>query len=205
MMAVKTVDIKDLRSDPKNARKHGDRNKKAIKASLEMFGAGRSLVLDKDGVIRAGNGTVEQAREAGFERVMVVEPDAKTLVAVQRSDWTTEQAAAYALADNRSGELAEWDAGVLDEVIQSLPGVDLESLGWSREEIESITSVFNVDAESDMPKLEGGEPEFVQITFTFTADQVDIVKTALAKAIGEIGDKGKKTGPALAKICEAYL
>src|SRR3954469_25269728 len=71
---VERVSIDSLHIDPANVRVHDERNKSTIRASLARFGAGRSIVLDRNNVVRAGNGTLEQARQAGFDEVLVVEP-----------------------------------------------------------------------------------------------------------------------------------
>lgn len=156
-MTVKTIDIKELKSETKNARKHGKRNKKAIRKSIERFGAGRSIVIDSGNVIRAGNGTFDAARRAGVDKVLVVEPEKGTLVAVKRSDWTEAEAKGYALADNRSGELAEWDTVVLDEIIQSIPEIEIENLGFTQEELGSM---IGTDGDVDLGdgKIEDKEP-----------------------------------------------
>src|SRR4051812_32797320 len=85
---VERVSIDSLHVDPANVRVHDERNKSTIRASLARFGAGRSIVLDRNNVVRAGNGTLEQARALGFEEVLVVEPKPNQLLAVKRSDWT---------------------------------------------------------------------------------------------------------------------
>lgn len=115
------VPIDTLKGDPENARKRNARGKNAIESSVRKFGAARSVVLDGDGVVRAGNGTVEAARKAGIRDVLVVETDAKTLVAVKRKDWSDAEAKAYGLADNRTTDLSEFDpealAASLDELV----------------------------------------------------------------------------------------
>lgn len=118
--------IKDLTSDPRNARKHTPRNVGMIEAALGEVGAARSIVIDEDGVILAGNATIEAAAQAGIERVQVVEADGNTIVAVQRRGLTDEQKAKLALYDNRTAELAEWDAGVLAGLAED--GLDLSGL-----------------------------------------------------------------------------
>jgi hypothetical protein len=49
--------IGDLTPDPRNARKHGERNFGQIERSLEAYGAARSIVVDETGRILAGNGS----------------------------------------------------------------------------------------------------------------------------------------------------
>ena len=79
---------KDIKYDSKNFRTHDSFNKDIIKKSLSEYGAGRSILLDKDGVIIAGNGTYEQAKELGMP-VRVIESDGSELIALQRVDLAT--------------------------------------------------------------------------------------------------------------------
>src|SRR5213593_4629990 len=98
-MAQDPVHIRDLKPDPENARQHGPRNVGMMVDALHEVGAGRSIVIDENGVILAGNG--------------IVEADGNTLVAVRRTNLTPEQKRRLALYDNRAGELAQWDTEVL--------------------------------------------------------------------------------------------
>lgn len=133
------IQLGDVTTDPNNARKRTERNRNSIKASLEKFKAGRSIVLDKDNIVRAGNGTVEMAMELGYTELIVVEPKEGQLVAVRRPDWTAQEAKAYAIADNRTAELAEWDDEVLAEQLEELQRIDLsEVAGFSDRELEKL-------------------------------------------------------------------
>ena len=71
--------IKDLIPDPKNRRKHNPRNIGMLVDALQKVGASRSIVVDEDGVILAGNGVVEAASEAGLTKVQIVEADGETV------------------------------------------------------------------------------------------------------------------------------
>lgn len=119
--------LADLRPDPANARRHTPRNVGTIVDALHAVGAARSIVVDEDGVILAGNATVQAAAEAGIHRVQVVEADGNTLIAVRRSGLTPAQKRRLALADNRAAELAEWDpaqlAAFLEEDATALEGL----------------------------------------------------------------------------------
>lgn len=122
-LEVRTVPTAELVLDPDNARKHGDRNIDAIKASLSKFGQRRALVVMPDMTVIAGNGTLTAAHALGWERIAItVVPD----------DWTAEQAKAYALADNRTAELATWDDAVLEASLGELDaqGWDMTALGF---------------------------------------------------------------------------
>ena len=105
--------IKDLHQDKSNPRKHGDRNLKVIADSLRDFGFARSIVIDENDSILAGNGVVQAAALAGLENVIEVEADGNSIIAVRRRGLTDEQKQRLKYADNRSGELASWDAGQL--------------------------------------------------------------------------------------------
>ena len=132
-MKIETRPLDSLRPDSRNARKHGKKNLETIKASLAQFGQRRAAVIRSDGTVLAGNGMLEAARSLDWTELSVtVVPD----------DWSDEEARAYALADNRTGELAEWDVAVLDEHLVELEvaGIDIESLGFEppeREEVET--------------------------------------------------------------------
>jgi len=83
--------ISDLKPDKKNRRKHNQRNIGMIVDALHEVGAARSIVIDEDNLILAGNGVVEAAAEAGIERVKVVDADGETIVAVRPHAITCER------------------------------------------------------------------------------------------------------------------
>jgi hypothetical protein len=123
-----------LKFDPRNARLHPERNERLIRQSLEEVGPFRSIAVDGDDVIRAGEGVFRQARALGL-KVRVVEAGPDELIAVKRSDLKGTQAERAALLDNRAGELSRWDPEVLratDEALLSglfQPGEIDEILG----------------------------------------------------------------------------
>lgn len=94
--------IKDLIADPQNRRKHNPRNIGMVVDALQKVGAARSIVLDEDNVILAGNGVIEAAAEAGITKVQVVDTDGSTIVAVRRSGLTDKQKRDLAIFDNLS-------------------------------------------------------------------------------------------------------
>lgn len=120
-MKIISVPLCDLHVDPKNARKHDKKNIAAIKGSLKQFGQQKPIVTTAQGKILAGNGTFAAAKELGWERIDVV-----------YSDLDTMKQKAFALADNRSAELAEWDDAFLEETLLELSDVefDLGDIGF---------------------------------------------------------------------------
>lgn len=108
--------IKDLKHDHKNARKRTDRSAALIAESLKRYGAARSIVIDEDGRILAGNGTVEGARKAGISKLRIIEAEGDELIAVRRAGLSEDEKVGLALADNRSSDLSEWDNDMLRQL-----------------------------------------------------------------------------------------
>ena len=102
--------MSELKFDENNYRVHDDKNKRIIRKSLEDCGAGRSVLVDKDNVLIAGNGVYEQALELGL-KVKFIESDGKELIVVKRTDLSTEdeKRKLLALADNYSSDLSVFD------------------------------------------------------------------------------------------------
>jgi len=144
LMKLETLRIADLVSDPNNARKHDDKNLEAIKGSLTQFGQRKPIVVQGNVVI-AGNGTLEAAKQLGWDEIDIVQVPA---------DWTKDQAKAFALADNRTAELAEWDQQVLAAQVLELSeaGFAVTEFGFEAIEPDASTS------EEDEP-LEFAEDE----------------------------------------------
>lgn len=96
--------------DKRNYRKHSEQNKKRIRKSLSDCGAGRSVLVDKDGCLIAGNGVYEQAQSLKIP-TRVIETDGTELVVVKRTDIGTEddKRKLLALADNSTSDNVEWD------------------------------------------------------------------------------------------------
>lgn len=98
--------IDSLIPDNKNFNKGTEYGNHLMDESLRKFGLGRSILLDKNDRIIAGNKTAEKAAELGFENVLVVETDGNTLVAVKRKDVDLDSAKGreFALADNATSK-----------------------------------------------------------------------------------------------------
>ena len=94
--------IADLTPDGDNFNKHTEFGQKLLEDSLRKFGAGRSVLVDRNGNIIAGNSTTETAAAIGMEDVEVVKTDGKKLVVVQRTDLDLDspEGRELALADN---------------------------------------------------------------------------------------------------------
>jgi ParB-like chromosome segregation protein Spo0J len=150
--------IDNIELDPANARR-GD--VEAIRRSLNVFGQRKPVVVkrtgtDADGtpagIVIAGNHTVLAARDLGWTHVaaVFVDDDAST-------------AAAYALADNRTGELATWDQDQLVQTLQALSAderVDMSALGWTNGQLASLLGAdeFEPDPAGEDGRLDQQQP-----------------------------------------------
>ena len=105
--------LSDLKQDHKNARKRTETSASLLKESLQRYGPARSIVIDEDDRILAGNGTVEAALGLGIEGLRVIDANPDEIIAVRRTGLTEDQKVGLALADNRTADLAEWDAEML--------------------------------------------------------------------------------------------
>ena len=135
--------ISQLKPDQKNARAHNPRNIGMIVNALHEVGAARSIVIDEDGNILAGNATIEAAAEAGIENLQVVDVDGETIVAVRRTGLTPEQKKRLAYFDNRAADVAEWSAEQILEDLASGFNLDdmfteaeLTDFGWEPDKAE---------------------------------------------------------------------
>jgi len=126
------MSVKDYTLDPRNARRHPERNMSAMEASLRELGAGRSIVVDREGVVIGGNAVYEKARELGIA-VREVATKGDELVVVRRVDLATDdpRRKALALADNQIATLAEWDEVVLSELLTEVEEIDFETMGFA--------------------------------------------------------------------------
>jgi DNA modification methylase len=147
--------ISDLRSDHKNARKRTDRSAALIKESITRYGAARSIVIDEENRILAGNGTIEGAKAAGIKNVRIIETDGDEIIAVKRTGLTEDQKIGLALADNRTSDLSEWDKEMLHQLSEDhdiTPWFEAEDLAEIMGEVEVIPAEGLTDAD-DVPEV----------------------------------------------------
>ena len=142
-MQIETLDITDLTPDPKNARQHDAKNLKAIEGSLSQFGQRKPIVITEDNVIVAGNGTVTAAKNLGWETIEAVRVPA---------DWSSDEVKAFALADNRTAELATWSPEVLAAQLVELEAAGFEIAEFGFDKIEPEIELSEIQ-EVEIPEL----------------------------------------------------
>ena len=126
---VRTVSTSALIPDPHNARKHEEKSVAAIARSIERFGQVKPIVANSKGVVIAGNGTLAACKRLGIEHIRVI---------YVPEDFEEK---AYAIADNRTAELSEWNEPMLGKILlelsEDVPAIDL---GFTEDEAEAFIS-----------------------------------------------------------------
>jgi len=138
-MNIEQIPLSELTNDPRNVREHDKRNVDAIAASLQRFGQQKPIVVDSEGVVLAGNGTLAAARSIGWEEIAIV-----------RTDLMDAEAVAYAIADNRTADLATWDTESLALTLDQLDDGQRLAAGYDQDEFKSLLDQLGID--------ESGEP-----------------------------------------------
>ena len=210
---ITETDISKLTPDPNNARKRTPLSASVIRKSIEQFGMTRSIVLDENGVILAGNGAFEEAGQLGIERVIVVETTGNEIVAVKRTNLTAEQKTQYAIADNTASDFSTWDFDILSELTQEIDLSEffpddklnelLEQLGDSKNEgINVFPDYINMDDQDVETTAENFSSNVKRsIIIDFPADEYDEAK----KLCNTAKKKGEDIGAILVSALKDVL
>lgn len=146
-MKIESVALDTLHLDEGNARLHDRKNLEALMGSLRQFGQRKPIVITDDNVVVAGNGTLTAARMMDWTKIDVVRVP---------EDWTQEKIMAFALADNRTAELATWDSEILALQLLELQefSVDIAEFGFE----QIVTPDF--EPTDVVPRLDEKDPKF---------------------------------------------
>lgn len=139
MAKIIETNVEQLIPDNKNFNKGTEYGQHLIEESLRKFGAGRSILLDKNNRIIAGNKTIENAAIVGLDNVIIVETDGNQIVAVKRKDIDLDSAKGreLALADNATSKAnLAWDMDIITEQAERF-AIDPEDWGVSMPELET--------------------------------------------------------------------
>jgi DNA modification methylase len=128
-MHVEMRNIADIKPYAHNPR-HNDHAVEAVAASLRAFGFRQPLVLDEEGVIVVGSTRFKAALKLGLHEVPVH----------IATGLTPAQLKAYRLADNKTGEIADWDYALLVQELAELQQADfdLDLVGFSPQELHDL-------------------------------------------------------------------
>lgn len=150
----------EIRQDRNNYRTHNERNLNAIEKSLRDCGAGRSILIDNDNEIIAGNGCFQQAEKLGIP-IKIIETDGSELIALKRTDlsYEDEKRAQLAVMDNSTSDMSEFN---LDNLLNDFTYDTLVEFGVvSNEEFQDeadeagtiASGVIESEAAEDNEKL----------------------------------------------------
>ena len=133
----KVAELKPYKNNPRKNDKAVD----AVAASIKAFGFKQPIVIDVNDEVIAGDTRLKAAKKNGLDEVPCV----------VASDLTPEQVKAYRLADNKVGELAEWDWDLLAGEMRDLATVDMMQFGFelSKEEPEAIEDEYEEELPND--------------------------------------------------------
>jgi hypothetical protein len=140
------VPIDSVTLDPKNARQHPGPNLDAIKRSLQQYGQRKPIVVNsRTGIIEAGNGLWTAAKALGWDTIAVV-----------KVEDDSDNATGYALMDNQSALLADWDMPVLGEMVLDLKNADfdLSLTGFDGKDIAAMVTMFNPISGDNVARLD---------------------------------------------------
>ncbi len=190
-MQIVDKDIKDLIPYVKNPRKN-DGAVEAVANSIKEFGFKVPIVIDSKNNVVCGHTRLKAAKKLKLDSVPCVIAD----------DLTPEQVKAFRLADNKVGELAEWDFDLLDEELDGIFDIDMADFGFDLGEDFSPD-----DFGEDFSLPDGDKPEICQMTFTLHQEQKSLIEYAMSLVEGSVSEtfgNTNKNGNALYEVVRQW-
>lgn len=159
-MEIEYIAIDAIKPYERNPRKN-DAAVDSVAASIREFGFQQPIVCDTDGVIIVGHTRLKAAKKLGLKTVPVV-----------YADLPEDKVKAYRLADNKTGELAEWDTELLDLELGDID-LDMSAFGFEIETDDGYGTEFDL--------ADGDRPPVQNMTFTFSDDEAETIKAAISE------------------------
>lgn len=171
-MKEEIISINELQQDDHNFNKGTEEGGKLMMKSFSELGAGRSILIDKNGKIIAGNKSQKAAIEAGIKKVRVIETTGDELVAVKRTDLdiNSKKGREMALLDNLTTQV---------------------NLNWDEVELQNMADEYDIDMnEWDMALPDIADPDeqptteakdVKELKLVFTPEQYQFVLAQLRK------------------------
>ena len=156
---IEVVSIDDLIQDDHNFNKGTEEGQQLIERSFRECGAGRSVFIDKDNRLVGGNKAQKGFKAAGKSKVVIVDSDADTLVAVRRKDVSLDSAEGrrMALLDNLTTQVnLAWDPSEIEAVSSEIDGFDPSDYGFDPSQLE----VAGMSDETEDEAIERKRREF---------------------------------------------
>ena len=169
---TEVVDIDDLIQDDHNFNKGTEEGARLIERSFKDYGAGRSVLIDRNNRIIAGNKSQKGAKGAGIKKVRVIETDGTELIAVKRTDLSldSKEGREMALLDNLTSQKnLNWDHVELQNAANSL---DIDMNDWK-------IPMLDVEGSDEKPTTEAKDVK--ELKLVFTPEQYSFVLAQLRK------------------------
>lgn len=152
-----------------------------VVASMQRFGwTNPILVRAADGFVEAGHTRLAAAVHLKLDEVPVI-----------RLEHTEDDAKLYALADNRTAEVAEWDVQVLHRVLGNFDADDILVAGWNRADLDAVAEAAGAFAEGDFEDAFGrmphDRPDARQVTFVLSVEDLGVMHAAFERLSAECG------------------
>ena len=138
---TEVVDIRDIIPDDHNFNAGTEKGREMIEKSFRELGAGRSILLDKNNRIIAGNKSQQAAIATGITKVRIVDTEGDEIVAVRRRDVDLDSKLGreLAFADNATQQVSlAWDEAELQQAAQDY-GLDIADFGFDIEYLPQLS------------------------------------------------------------------
>lgn len=145
--------VKELKFNPRNPRKN-DKAVEYVAKSIEKYGFRNPLIIDEENVVWCGNTRLKASKKLGIIEVPCIVVD----------DLTQQQMEELALLDNKTNEVADWDIGMLEEILQDLDLSDFD-LDWGIKEKKD-----EVEANIEFSEIIGEEHNYIVLYFDNDVD-----------------------------------
>lgn len=161
-----------IKADPNNFRIHNNHNRQLINKSLVECGAGRSILIDKENCVIAGNGVLEQSEKLGIP-VRIIETDGTELIAIKRTDLKTkdEKRKLLALVDNHTSDTSAFDYDLISgafgaDIIKDW-GIDIDF-----HDVEQEKDIYTQKIQSPIYEPKGEQPTIDLLTDTIKTNEL---------------------------------
>jgi hypothetical protein len=172
-----TIDV--LQPDQDNANKSNERGAGLLESTLRKRGFARSIVIDKDRKVIAGNQILNAASNAGIVRLRIIQTDGNEVIAVQRTDVSLDSKAGreLALSDNISAlRSITLDGDVIARQAEEFD-IDLDEVGMTAKELKKLIASAEDEDDGSLDGLQlGDEKWMVVVTCKGEADQVAFIE-----------------------------
>lgn len=156
---IENVEVRKLIPYANNAKIHGKKQLEKLKESISEFGFLTPCLIDQNFNIIAGHGRIMAAKELNLKKVPCVYVEGLS----------EQQRRAYILADNRLGELGEWDMELVAQELNALTdeGFNIDLTGFSIDDSildgEAVSDVVDKSVDEYMNQIDSTVTKFGQI------------------------------------------